>query len=208
MKTLDPDELIACPVCDALYRDETIEGGYTARCTRCGTVLAAPKGQAMTRMTMLALAALVLMVGAVAFPFLELSARGLQQKSSVIDAVLAFSTGLTTPLSLIVAFLIVLLPVLRLVALVYVLAPMSFGYQPWPHAAVAFRFAEVLRPWAMAEIFVVGVAVALVKVAGLASVTLGPAFWAFCLLVVITVIKDNMMCRYTLWKTLIARIPS
>lgn len=206
--TLETTDLIACPVCDALHRDARVGDGRIARCRRCGTVLAAPRAGAMTRITMLAAAALVLMVAAVSFPFLELSTLGLHQRSSVIDAILAFSSGLTAPLSLALALLIVLLPAARLAALLYALAPMALGWRPARHAAAAFRWAEHLRPWAMAEVFIVGVAVALVKVAGLATVTLGPAFWAFCLLVVITVLKDNIMCRLTVWKTLYQRSPS
>ena len=59
----------------------------------------------------------------------------------------------------------------------------------------------------MAEIFIVGVAVALVKVAGLAMLTIGPAFWAFTALVLITALNDNFMCRLTVWRTLEARRP-
>jgi paraquat-inducible protein A len=207
-EALDPDTLIACPVCDALYRETDVPENQVARCRRCGTVLAAPRSSAMTRITMLAAAALVLMVAAISFPFLELSTLGLHQRSSIIDTILAFSSGLTAPLSLALAFLIVLLPASRLAALLYALAPMSLGWHPARYAAAAFRWAERMRPWAMAEVFIVGVAVALVKVAGLATVTLGPAFWAFCLLVVITVLKDNIMCRLTVWKTLSARSSS
>jgi paraquat-inducible protein A len=47
--------------------------------------------------------------------------------------------------------------------------------------------------------------VALVKVAGLAHLSIGPAFWAFVALVLVTVLKDNFMCRVSVWKTLEAR---
>ena len=57
----------------------------------------------------------------------------------------------------------------------------------------------------MAEVFLVGVAVALVKVGGLATLTIGPAFWAFVGLVIITVLKDNLMSSLIIWKTLEAR---
>ena len=200
--TIDPGELIACPVCDALHRDQTVPPHSTARCVRCGTVLAAPRKGAMTQITMLAATALILMVAAVVFPFLELQARSLSQKASVLDAVLAFSQGLMAPLSLAVAFLIVLLPAARYLALIYALAPMALGWHPARHAKAVFGWAERIKPWAMAEIFIIGVAVALVKVAGLARVELGPAFWAFSALVVVTIIQDNYICRLTVWKTL------
>jgi paraquat-inducible protein A len=168
----------------------------------------APREGAMTRIVMLSMAALILMVAAVFFPFLELSVQGLGHKSSVFDAVLAFSDGLMLPLSFAVAALIVVLPITRFLALIYVFAPMALGWAPAKHARSVFKLAEYIRPWAMAEVFIIGVAVALVKVAGLAQVTLGPAFWAFVGLVIITVLKDNFMCRVTVWQTLNARSPS
>ena len=48
----------------------------------------------------------------------------------------------------------------------------------------------------------IGVSVALVKVAGLATISLGPAFWAFVALVIVTTLKDSLMCELTIWKTL------
>jgi paraquat-inducible protein A len=200
-------EMIACPKCDALHRVPQVDIGAQASCVRCGTVLVAPREGAMTRIVMLSMTALILMVAAVFFPFLELSTHGLGRKSSVFDAILAFSDGLMLPLSFAVAALIVVLPITRFLALIYVFAPMALGWAPARHARSVFKLAEHIRPWAMAEVFIIGVAVALVKVAGLAQVTLGPAFWSFVGLVIITVLKDNFMCRVTVWQTLNARSP-
>lgn len=205
--TMGPDTggLIVCPTCDALYRAITVPLGAHGRCRRCGTILSFPRESAMSRIVMLAATSLVLLGAAVFFPFLELSAGGMTRRSSVLDAALAFSTGLTLPLALATLAFIVLLPALRLALIIYALAPMSFGWHAAPRAIAAFRWAEAMRPWAMAEIFVIGVAVALIKVAGLATVHLGIAFWAMVGLVVINVLNDNFMCRLTLWRTLEAR---
>ncbi|MDK3016566.1 paraquat-inducible protein A [Pseudodonghicola flavimaris] len=201
----DADDLLACPTCDALLKAPAVAVGETARCPRCNTVIEAPRTQAMTRIIMLALSALILMVAAIFFPFLELEAAGMIRRSSLLDTVMAFSGGLTEPLTIAMAALIVVLPTIRFLGLLYVLGPMAFGWHPARHAAPVFRLVEMLRPWAMAEVFVVGVAVALVKVAGLAHISLGPAFWAFVALVIVTVLKDNFMSRVTVWKTLDAR---
>lgn len=204
--TADPgaaqDELIACPTCDALHRIGAVPMGTRGICRRCGTTLAAPKARAMTRIVMLAATSLVLLVAAVFLPFLEISAGGMTRRSSVLDAALAFSDGITLPLTLAVAAFIIVVPALRLALIIHALAPMALGWHPARHAIPAFRLAETLRPWAMAEIFVIGVAVALVKVAGLATLHLGLAFWAFVLLVLVNVLNDNFMCRLTIWRTL------
>jgi paraquat-inducible protein A len=198
-------ELIACPSCDTLHHLVAVAPGQKARCARCHVVLLAPRDSAMIKIVMLALTATVLMAASMWFPFLTLETRGLTQTSSVIQAILAFSSGLMVPLSLAIAALIVVLPLMRLGAILYALAPMSIGWVPAKGAERAFRLAEVLKPWAMAEIFIVGVAVALVKVAGLALLTIGPAFWAFTALVLVTALNDNFMCRLTIWRTLEAR---
>jgi paraquat-inducible protein A len=54
----------------------------------------------------------------------------------------------------------------------------------------------------MAEIFVLGVGVALVKVVDLARVEIGPAFWMFAGLVLITLLQDTFTCRWTIWRAL------
>ena len=115
---------------------------------------------------------------------------------------MAFREGYAAPLAVAVAFFIIILPLARLAAIIYAIGPLARGVKPRPLAHAAYRFAERLRPWSMAEIFMVGVAVALIKVAGLATVTIGPAFWAFTGLVIITILKDQMMCRYSIWEAL------
>lgn len=198
----DLADLVACPSCDALYRMPEIAKGGRARCRRCHYVLTAPRDGAMTRIVMLAATSLILMVAAVFFPFLELTAAGRTQRSSILDVAMVFSDGPFVGLAIAVGAFIVLLPLLRFAALIYVLAPMSMGWRPARDAARVFRFSERIKPWSMAEIFILGVAVALIKVAGLAQLSLGPAFWAFALLVLVTALKDNFMCRLTIWKTL------
>ena len=174
---------------------------------RCHTLLVAPKENAFARIIGLALTSLILMVGAVFFPFLDLSVHGFHNNASILDAVLAYSTGPMVPLSLAVAAMIVLIPTGRLVAIIYTLWPLVRGFAPYPHARHVFRVSEALKPWAMAEIFIIGVSVALVKVAGIATVTLGPAFWALAALVLVTVLQDTFMCKHTIW-TALDRAPS
>ncbi|SES25023.1 paraquat-inducible protein A [Tranquillimonas rosea] len=195
-------ELIACPQCDALYHAEMPAAGERAVCHRCHTVLISPRRGAYARVIAMAVAVVILMVGATFFPFLQIRVAGLTNASSVFDAALAFVDGPMVALSAAVAALIVLIPVARAVMVIYVLGPLALDRRPFPRAVDVFRWSEELRPWSMAEIFVIGVAVALVKVSDLARVEYGPAFWMFAALVLVTVFQDGFMCRWTIWKAL------
>ena len=201
--TLPPlDDLIACHQCDTLHLAQDLPDGARAYCQRCGTVLMASQPAAIGRVLSLAFSALIMLMAAISFPFLTLDTKGLHNATSVLDAILAFNKGYAIPLAVAVAFFIVIIPMIRLAALIYALGPLVWGKPVHTGARRAFGLAERLRPWSMAEIFIVGVTVALIKVAGLAAVTIGPAFWAFAGVVIITVLKDQMICRYSIWEAL------
>ncbi|KIT15403.1 paraquat-inducible protein A [Jannaschia aquimarina] len=195
-------DLLCCPICDALHRLDDLPDGRRARCIRCNTVLGTGKPEAITRIVVLAATSLILMTIVVFYPFLQLRQGVFTSKASVFDTVMTFSSGAMAPLSIAVGLFIIILPVTRLALLVWSLFPLSIGRPPWPGASRALRWSEVLRPWAMAEIFMVGVAIALVKLADLATLTMGPAFWSFAAIVFITALGDTQMSKHTIWTAL------
>lgn len=200
--TASLDQLVACPMCDTLHVDQDLPDGASARCQRCHAVLVTARPTALGRVLALALTAFVLIVAAISFPFLDLNVSGQHNATSVIGAIMAFNDGLALPLAVAVALFIIILPLLRLAAIIFAIGPLVRGAKPHRLARAAFGLSEILRPWAMAEIFMVGVAVALIKVAGLATITIGPAFWAFTGLVIVTALKDQLICRYSIWQAL------
>lgn len=194
--------LIACPRCDALHIEVELLDGETIRCVRCHGVLARPRTGAFSRLIALSFTSWVLIFAGVFFPFLEISRMGFGNATSLFGVAMAFADGWLAPLTVAVLVLIVGLPAFRAALLVYTLAPFSMGRKPYRHAVRAFRLSEELRPWSMAEIFVIGTAVALVKLAGLANVSFGPAFWAFCGLVFVQLASAAYTSAPTIWDAL------
>ncbi|MGH1423967.1 MAG: paraquat-inducible protein A [Pseudooceanicola sp.] len=198
----DLSHLIACPRCDALYEVTEPKANERAVCARCHTVLIAPRKGAGMRLIAISLTVVILIIAATLFPFLTIRVSGAWHSSSIIDAALSFSGGPFVLLAMAVAALIVFVPVLRALLMLYVLIPVVLDRPPARGARRAFRLAEDLRPWSMAEVFAIGCAVALVKVADLADVDFGPAFWMFAGLVILIIVQDTFMCRYSVWKSL------
>ena len=196
------EDLVCCPVCDALHEIGEVPDDSRLRCVRCGTVIAVGKPEAVVRIVVLASTALILMTIVVFYPFLQLRNGVFTSKASVFEVVMSFSQGVMAPLSVAVAFFVIVLPVARLGTIVWALGPLSFDRPPLPGAALALRWAEMLKPWAMAEIFMVGVAVALVKLADLATLSMGPAFWSFAAIVFITALQDTQMSKHSIWTAL------
>lgn len=196
------DSLIGCPNCDALYTVTVPRTGERAVCVRCHTVLIAPRRKAGMKIIALTLTVLILVIAALFFPFLTINASGFGNEASIIDAASSFGSGSLAILSFATAAMIVMIPLARMLLVLYVLVPIVRDRPPFAHARHAFRLSQKLKPWAMTEIFAIGCAVALVKVASLATIGFGPAFWMFTVLVIIILFNDMYVCNWSIWKSL------
>lgn len=194
--------LIGCPNCDQLYRIAKVADQERAVCHRCHTVLIAPRSTALTRILALSLANLILVIAAVFHPFLEINAGGLTNRVSLLDVATSFRTGALIIVSVTSVAMIVLVPLTRAGLLIYALGPLAMRKRPLQGARSAFRLAQGLKPWAMTEIFAIGCAVALVKVADLAQLNFGPAFWMFIVLSLFVVFVDRALCTWSVWTAL------
>ena len=196
------EDLIACPHCDTLHSYQDLPEGSQALCRKCGAVMLRQRASAVVIVLSLALTSFVLMLAALFFPFLGVEAGGLSNGTSLLGTVMAFSDDFDLPLAISVAAFIVFIPLTRLAAIVIAVTPLVAGRPAGRFHKRAFGLAEDLRPWSMAEIFMVGVGVALIKIASLASVSFGPAFWALTVLVALSFWHDTLICRYTIWRAL------
>ncbi|MEL6959921.1 MAG: paraquat-inducible protein A [Pseudomonadota bacterium] len=199
---LDPSTLIGCPNCDQVYHVREVKTGERATCHRCHTVLIAPRATALTQVLAFTLANLVLVVAAVFYPFLEISAAGIVNAVSLLDVATSFRSGTLVAVSVASVAMIVLVPLTRMILVFYVVAPLAMDRRPGAYAATAFRVAQELKPWAMTEIFIIGCAVALVKVADLAQLQFGIAFWMFIALSIFVVFVDRTLCDWSIWSAL------
>lgn len=195
-------QLIVCPHCDAVFKIVKPRHGERAKCSRCHTVLIAPRRKAGMQIIAASVAVVILIFGAATFPFLSIEAGGLKNAVSIIDVAIAFQHGVLIAVSLFTLGLIMVVPLVRVLLVLYVLIPIVRDRPPYRQAIRAFQISETLRPWSMAEVFAVGCAVALTKIAGLATVQMGPAFYIFAAIVVLVVVTDNFMCRWTVWNAL------
>ena len=92
-------------------------------------------------------------------------------------------------------------PLAWLLSTAYVLLPLWLGRVPWGVAQV-FRFTELLRPWAMMEVYLLGVIVAYVKLSDLARLELGIALFAFVGLIVVMIAAEAALEPHEIWRRL------
>lgn len=190
--------LVACHECDLLHEKRRIGSGEVARCVRCNAFLYSNKPNSIDRALAVSLAALIMFVMANAFPFLAISVSGNSQSISIVSAVFALSDNGMWLLGLLCFGFILLIPLLRVVGLLYILVPLRFSTR-LPGLEVVFRGIVTMSPWSMMEIYLLGAVVALVKLASMANIELGLSFWAFALLNLLSALAAQMVDTHTLW---------
>lgn len=173
-----PAEDLACHECDMLNTVPALAPGQVARCARCNATLYRNVAGCIEKTLALALASLILFAVANAFPFLGFGKPGFMRTTSLISGVMDLHSQGMSLLALIVFTTTIFIPLLQIVGLIYVLLPLHQGYLPY-RLNEAFRFLLHMRPWGMVEIFMVGILVAFVKLAGMAEIVPGVSLWAF-----------------------------
>jgi paraquat-inducible protein A len=176
--------LIACPACDLLHHRRTLAAAATARCSRCGSVLFRSFNQSLDRPLALTLAAIILLVLANFFPFISLAISGHTEQALLASGVISLLDAGWVMLPMLVLLTGIVFPLLQLVGVAYVLIPLRFGFGT-PHLAVIYRWVRVLQPWAMTDIFMLGIFVSVAKLAGMGSIIPGVALYAFVALMFI-----------------------
>jgi len=170
--------LIACHECDLLQRETALASGGTARCRRCGATLYRNPPASVDRSLALTLAAMVLFVVANTFPIVGLSVNGTLVETTLFGAVHVLYDDGVWPLAGLVFATTLLMPLLDMAAVAYVLLPLKTGHIP-RRPDIVLRVLRHVTPWGMIEVLILGMLVALVKLAAIAIVVPGIAMWAF-----------------------------
>lgn len=193
--------LSACPECDLLVRDAAATDAREihALCPRCGAHLYRSGGNSLENTLALACGALVLLVAANAFPVVGLDIQGQRIETTVVGAAISLWREGMQIVAVLVLLTTTVLPLLELTALVWMVLPLRFGKRP-PGFSRVFRILRMAHPWAMVEVFIMGILVALVKLAHLADVLPGAAAWCFGGLMLLLTILTAVVEPRDLWQ--------
>ena len=194
----EKESLSLCMQCDLVVESSPVEKGELSVCPVCMGVIARHHRHPFETSLSFALAALVPLALVLAYPFLTLSVAGFRESSTVADTAYALIQRGYPSIGVLVLLMTLVLPVLRLLAFIYVLAPLVWG-KTAPFAWLVFRTAETVTPWAMLDVFFIGVLVAVVKLLDLAEVEARVGLFAFVALMLLMVAASTTLDREAVW---------
>lgn len=171
-------ETIVCHECDLSVALPLLENRQKALCPRCGFQLTQKNTAAHERIIAFGLSALIFLLLSIPFEFLAFSAQGQGQSINILNSIEILAEQDYAALAIIQLLAIIVLPSLILLGLLYILVPIQFNLIPYK-ADTVLKWVYRLIPWSMAEIFLVGVLVSLIKISSMADIRLGLSFYAY-----------------------------
>lgn len=193
------DKLIVCDQCDLPQLETPLESGGKAFCSRCGHVLYRKQVDGLRRSLIFSMTAAVLFMISNSFPIVTIDSQGLTNSTTLLDAADRLIHDDIPSIAVLVFATTFLMPALEIMALIYLLLPLHFGRLP-PGLPLAFRLVHLVKPWAMIEVFLLGLLVTISKLNALASVVPDIGLISFVLLMFsVTAASANFDAR-TFWK--------
>ncbi len=198
---LPVEELIACHECDLLMRKPDCTVGERVGCPRCGYELYTYRHQVVRRSLALVIAALLLYVPANFLPIMHLHLLGQTTEDTLWSGVLGLYDSGMQGVAVVVFLCSMAVPLLKLLCQLVVLLSirLNFGHGC---GLLLYRIYHHLRDWGMLEVYLMGILVAMVKLADLADLSLGLGLLCFIALLLTQVWLEVTMSPHQIWEAL------
>lgn len=183
-QALGDASLIGCPHCDLLQRLPNLAEGASARCPRCDKELWRRREDSLNRTLALTVGAAVLYVVANSVPMLGLSAVGRQAFTTVFGGALQLWRDDREIVAALVLFTVVVSPALQIGFMLAIVLG-AHRERPAKWVGTLLRHHPTTCTWSMLEVMMIGVLVALIKIADYAKVIPGLALFALAALIFI-----------------------
>ena len=164
-------ELVICSYCDTVHRRVEPAGRETMRCVTCNSPIYRGNGDLGAMLAVTVTAAIAFLI-ANALPLLTLTSGGHQTRATLWHAIAASYDSELPFVAIALTLTLIVAPAIELGLLLWLLVPLCLRTQPLGFTST-MGLLRTLRPWRMVEVFFLGVIVAIVKLATLATAVPG-----------------------------------
>jgi paraquat-inducible protein A len=149
----------------------------------------------------LVIAALLLYIPANFLPIMQLNILGQSSQDTVWSGVLGLFNTDMQGVSIVVFLCSMAIPLLKLLCQLFVLLTIRFNAGR-SYGLLLYRIYHHLKDWGMLEVYLMGVLVAIVKLADMAAITVGLGLACFIGLLLVQVWLEVVMSPHQIWQAL------
>lgn len=186
--------LVACRRCSKVWPMSH------ERCSRCGSRLQSRDERSLSRVWAWWLAGVMLYIPANLYPMLSTQTLFKTYESTIVGgAVEIFEHG-DYAVSIIILVASVGIPVAKFIAIAWLALGANQDSRVSGHRRQQlYEVVEFIGRWSMIDVFVVAISSALVQLSSVASITPGPAAFAFALSVIFTMLSAQAFDSRMIW---------
>lgn len=191
--------LAACHECDLLIQKPEADDMKRLVCPRCGAMVADPKTNSLTRAMALCITALLLYLPASFLPIIQLDILGYESVNTIFSAIIAVYKGGLPIVAFMVLFTSMLAPLISICLLLIVVISVEkkIYFKRLPQV---FRLYTHMDSWAMLEVYMIAVMVAVIKLVDMAQVHAGIGLVCFMGLMVVYIGSKLVLDRSRVWQ--------
>ncbi|MFZ1056609.1 MAG: paraquat-inducible protein A [Opitutaceae bacterium] len=176
---MGPSSSLSCHLCGQEHRAIHLESGEKALCVRCDTIIAQRSRLGPDAALVFSITGLILAPPAALLTFVSAGKLGAERISLLFTGVGSLWDGGMRSLAVLVFLCGGLIPLALLATLAAVYSPLRLVL-PGTGFQFLVRAARLIEHWAIPEVQVLAVLVALMKLGSVVDVTIGPGFWCYC----------------------------
>ncbi|HEQ1858643.1 TPA: membrane integrity-associated transporter subunit PqiA [Providencia alcalifaciens] len=192
----EPHEHVLCPQCDMMVAVPELEQGNKATCPRCETTLISKWRYPYRQPAAYAFSALIMLVIACLFPFVKMSAAGIENEISMFQIIEIIMGTRYSGLALFFLLFSLIIPAFCMVTIILLGLRVHL---PKSIKVLITRILFQMKSWCMAEIFLAGVLVSFVKLIAYGDIGVGMSFLPYCAFCMMQVRAFQCLDRHWLW---------
>jgi len=192
------DNYIICHQCSTLHEEVPIKDGSKACCSECGGLLYSHDSRLASHGLALSITGLIFFILANSFPLIQMDILGTEQFITLPKTIYSLLDSGFYLVGFLCLFLIFIFPLMIFLIniLLFLLLKMERGVKTTKELMILLAH---IIPWNMADIFLISILVALVKLIAFGQVHIGISFWALMVFVLIDVYITKRIRLVDLW---------
>lgn len=189
--------LVRCPVCHQLNR---VASTQVMACGRCGSAVRQRSAPRLQVVWALLITAMICYIPANLLPVMSVVSVGKTQANTLLQGVVHFMQSGAYLLGLVVLIASILVPLFKMLTLLGLLLSMQFGWCEYlVEKTRLYRFAALIGPWSMVDVFVIALMVSMIQFGEVASILVGDGTLAFAAVVLLTILATELLDIRWLW---------
>jgi paraquat-inducible protein A len=189
--------LSSCHTCSLLLR---LPGSGQAVCPRCHSHVHVRKPNSIATTWALLLTAIIAYLPANLYPVMTVVSLGSSQSDTIFSGVVHLLQYGEWPLALIVFVASILVPLFKILLLLYLLVSVQWRLASGQAARTRlYRLVELVGRWSMVDVFVVALLASLVQAGSLATIEPGIGAMAFTVVVILSMFAAMTFDPRLIW---------